>query len=89
MLLKLSAFMRISSRQKLESLNDETINITADDVKMNQTDHSKALGPNIDENLSWKEHINAISKKVASSIGAHKQVSVLQCSVGMLVSAAK
>ena len=29
---------------------------------------------NIDENLSWKEHIHAISQKVASSVGALKQV---------------
>ena len=43
-------------------------------VKINQTDHSKALGLNIDENLSWKEHIQEIFKKVASSIGALKRV---------------
>ena len=41
-------------------------------VKINQTDHSKALGLSIDENLSWTEHIHAVSKKVASSIGALK-----------------
>ena len=58
-------FMVISSRQKLQSLNDKTININVEGVKINQTDNSKALGLNIDENLSWKEHIHAISKKVA------------------------
>ena len=47
-------FMVISSRQKLQSLNDKTININVEGVKINQTDHSKALGLNIDENLSWK-----------------------------------
>ena len=67
-------FMGISSRQKLQSLNDKTININLEGVKINQTDHIKALGLNIDENLSWKEHIYAISKKVAFSIGALKQV---------------
>ena len=67
-------FMVISSRQKLQSLNDKTININVEGFRINQTDHSKALGLNIDENLSWKEHIHAISKKVASSIGALKRV---------------
>ena len=67
-------FMVISSRQKLQSLNDKTVNINVEGVKINQTDHSKALGLNIDENLSWKEHIHEISKKVASSIGAHRRV---------------
>ena len=66
--------MVISSRQKLQSLNDKTININVEGVKINQTDNSKALGLNIDENLSWKEHIHATSKKVASSIGALKRV---------------
>ena len=64
----------ISSRQKLQSLNDKTINVYVEGVKLNQTDHSKALGLNIGENLSWKEHIHAIWKKIASSIGALKRV---------------
>ena len=62
-------FMIIRSRQKLQSLN-----INVDGVKINQTNHSKAVGLGIDENLSWKEHINAMSKKVASSISALKRV---------------
>ena len=54
--------MIISSRQKLQSLNDKTININEEGIKINQTNHGKAFGLNIDENLSWKEHIDAISK---------------------------
>ena len=53
-------FMVIRSCQKLHSLNDKTINVNLEGVKINQTDHSKALGLNIDENLSWKEHINSV-----------------------------
>ena len=34
-------FMVISSRQKLQSLNDKTINVNVEGVKINQTDHSK------------------------------------------------
>ena len=66
--------MVISSRQKLQSLNDHTIGINVDGVKINQTYHSKALGLNIDENLSWKQHIRELSKKVSSSISAPKRV---------------
>ena len=67
-------FMVISACQKLQSLNDKTINVNVEGFKINQTDHSKTLGLNIDDDLSWKEHIHAISKKVASSIGAPKRV---------------
>ena len=45
--------LAISSRQKLQSLNDKTINRNVDLFKINQTNRSKALGLNIDENLSW------------------------------------
>ena len=66
--------MLISSRQKLQSLNDYTMNIHIDSVPINQSNQSKFLGLIIDENLSWKAHIHEISKKVSSGIGALKRV---------------
>ena len=50
-------FMVISSRQKLQSLNDYKMNIHIDGVPINQSNQSKSLGLIIDENLSWKAHI--------------------------------
>ena len=61
--------MVFSSRQKLHSLNDYTMNVHIDDVPINQSNQSKSLGLIIDENLSWKAHIREISKKVSSGIG--------------------
>ena len=55
--------MTISSRQKLQSLNDYAIKIDVTGVKINQTKHSKPLRLYVDENLSWKEHIQEIKKK--------------------------
>ena len=63
-------FMVISSRQKLQSLNDYTMNIHMDGVPINQSNQSKSLGLIIDENLSWKAEIHEISKNVSSGIGA-------------------
>ena len=66
--------MIISSRQKLLSLNDYTINNDIDTVQVNQTTHSKSLGLNIDH-LSWKAHVHDISnKKDSSSICALKRI---------------
>ena len=67
-------FMIISSRQKLYSLNDYAININVDGIQINQTSHCKSLGFNIDQNLSWKNHIHNISKSVTSSTGALKRI---------------
>ena len=67
--------MVISSREKLQSLNDYTMNIIhVNGVPINQSNQSKSLGLIIDENLSWKAHIHEISKKVSSGIGALKRV---------------
>ena len=66
--------MVISSRQKLQSLTDYTMNIHIDGVPINQSNQSKSLGLIIDENLSWKAHIHEISKKVSSGIAALKRV---------------
>ena len=66
--------MVISSRQKLQSLNDYTMNIHIDGVPINQSNQSKSLGLIIDENLSWKAHIHEIPKKLSSGIGALKRV---------------
>ena len=56
-------FMVISSWQKLQSLNDYTMNIHIDSVPINQSNQSKPLGLIFDENLSWKAHINAPKTK--------------------------
>ena len=64
--------MIISSRQKLQSLNDYTMNIHKDSVAINQSNQSKSRAYH--ENLSWKAHIHEISKKASSGIGARKRV---------------
>ena len=56
--------MIISSRQKLLSLNDYTINNDTDSVQVNQTTHS-----------NWKAHLHdVLNKKGSSSIGALKRI---------------
>ena len=66
--------MVISSRQKLQSLNDYTMNIHIDSVPISQSNQSKSLGLIIDKDLSWKAHIHEISKNVSSGIGALKRI---------------
>ena len=67
-------FMLIGSRQKLNSLSvlpDLEINGT----QLNRVDFTKSLGALIDENLTWSNHINTISKKISSGIGSIKRMS--------------
>lgn len=66
-------FMLIGSRQKLNSLvATPVLEINGDRIK--QVTSTKSLGINIDNNLSWNEHINKLAKKIASGIGALKRI---------------
>ena len=65
--------MIIGSRQRLNAQCEET-NISIDDRTIRRVDHTKSLGLTIDAQLSWSKHVDEISKKVSSAIGALKRV---------------
>ena len=65
--------MIIGSRQRLNTQCEE-INISIDDRTIKRVDHIKSLGLTIDAQLSWSKHVDEISKKVSSAIGALKRV---------------
>ena len=68
-----SELMIIGSRQRLNAQCEE-INISIDDRTIKRVDHTKSLGLTIDAQLSWSKHVDEISKKVSSAIGALKRV---------------
>ena len=45
------------------------MNIILDDVSLERVNSTKFLGVIIDENLTWKNHIDAISKTMSRNIG--------------------
>jgi len=65
--------MIIGSRQKLQTQSDE-FDIEIDGEKIKRVDHTKSLGLTVDDQLSWSKHVEEISKKVSTSIGALKHV---------------
>ena len=65
--------MIIGSRQRLNTQFEE-INISIDDRTIKRVDHIKSLGLTIDAHLSWSKHVDEISKKISSAIGALKRV---------------
>ena len=65
--------MLIGSRQRLSRLTNfprPEINETPID----QVANAKSLGVIIDDNLNWSGHIDKLTKKIASGIGAIKRV---------------
>ena len=66
-------FMLIGSRQRLDTLT------TSPTIRMNSTQVSnvratKSLGVMIDDKLDWHNHIEKLTKKIASGIGALKRI---------------
>ena len=66
-------FMLIGSRQRLSTLSD-TLELSIDNVPIEQVFSVKSLGMYIDENLTWHSHIDKLCKKIASAIGVIKRV---------------
>ena len=63
----------IGSRQKLSTLS-ESLELSIDNVPINQVFTTKSLGILIDDNMAWYSHIDKLSKKIASGIGAIKRI---------------
>ena len=68
-----TGFMLIGLRQKLNNLPSlPSLNIN--NVPIKHSHCSISLGVLIDENLKWENHVDALSKKIASGIGAIKRI---------------
>ena len=67
-------YMVIRSNQRLHSFSDKQINIEIDAKLITKVKEAKSLGVIIDEHLSWSNHIDALSKKISSAIGALKRI---------------
>ena len=66
-------FILIGSRQRLSTLTDSPT-ITINDNQVSQVTTAKSLGVTIDNKLDWSSHIDKLTKKVASGIGAIKRI---------------
>ena len=68
-------FMVIGLRQHLAMFDNHYLCVTVDSELVRQVNSAKILGLTLDENLMWKKkHIEVISKKIFSCIGALKCV---------------
>ena len=63
-------FMVIGSRQRLATFDNYELRVTVDSEQVRQVTSTQTLGPTLDENLTWKNHIEVISKKLSPGIGS-------------------
>ena len=67
-------YMIIGSRQRLNVNVDGNINITINDKPVKKVNETETLGMTIDQHLTWGRHVEEISKKISSAIGALKRI---------------
>ena len=67
-------FMVIGSRQRLATFDDPELCVTVNNASVKQVKSGKTLGMTLDENLTWRDHVEVISKKISSGIGALKRI---------------
>ena len=58
--------MLITSRHKRNNLLEDTLPLKYNDLDIKMTTSDKILGVYVDENLSWNDHYQHVSKKVSS-----------------------
>ena len=66
--------MVIGSNQRIHTLSNNQIDIEIDGKSIKKVKEVKSLGLLIDEHLSWAKHIEEISKKIFSALGALKRI---------------
>ena len=66
--------MVIGSRQRLATFDDHELCVTVNNASVKQVKSAKTLGLTLDENLTWRDHVEVISKKISSGIGALKRI---------------
>ena len=61
-----------SNRVEADNYNEPTI--TMNNTQVSQVTATKSLGVIIDDKLDWHSHIEKLTKKIASGIGALKRI---------------
>ena len=72
--------MLIGSRQSLASTTiGHSLTVQIEGLELDRVPHTKSLGLNIDQNLSWSKHVNETAKIISSGIGALKRLRPFIC----------
>ena len=66
--------MLIGSRQRLISTLSDNPSFEINGIPLDRVSKTKSLGVLLDENLTWSSHINKMTKRIASGIGAIKRL---------------
>ena len=64
-----SNYMLLGTSHMTSSKIQQDLNVILDNTVLDRVSHTKFLGVSIDENLTWKYHIDCVSKTLSRNIG--------------------
>ena len=70
-----SVSMLACSHQKRSVLPTDNFNVYFNDIVLRNVDSCKILGINVDNNLSWRKHIDCVTSRLASTVGLLYRIS--------------
>ena len=71
---KKTKYMLIGSRPKLDLVSNNFA-VKVDNIPIERVTVYKSLGVSVDEDLTWKAHIEEISKKISAGLSVLKRIS--------------
>ena len=60
--------MLITTKQRRHHLQNDRLNITLNELNLQQVSQQKVIGVVVDENLKWREHVNGVYKKISQTL---------------------
>ena len=63
-----SKFMLVTTRQKRQNITSKSIGLKIQGKMLEEVSSHRLLGLNIDNNLSWSNHVSTLSKKISKKV---------------------
>ena len=64
--------MLITTKQRRHHLQNDRLNITLNELNLQQVSQQKVIGVVVDENLKWREHVNSPKHSANCSTNMHQ-----------------
>ena len=72
--IKKTEYILFSTKQRLDEVKDNDLNITIDNTVLTRVSKCRHLGVILDERLSWQEHLNTIHTKASNGLYMLKSI---------------
>ena len=66
--------MLITTKQRRHHIQNDRLNITLNELNLQQVSQQKVIGVVVDDNLKWREHVNGVYKKIYQTLALFRRI---------------